>query len=79
MDIHTLPLNIFPNDAPRILLSLLLLLGVGLACLDEVLDSAGEASRRFLLTAASLDSALLDELRVSLRFLRRRVGLDVCA
>lgn len=74
--LQPLLLSILPNDPPSILASLLLDLGVGLACLDSrVLDSMGEVSLR-LRTAVPLASALLEELSVSLRFRRRRVGLE---
>jgi hypothetical protein len=70
--IQALLLSILLSEDPSTLTSLLPLLGVGLACLDEALDSAGEASRRRL--RGLLDSALLAELSVSLLLRRRRGG-----
>jgi hypothetical protein len=72
--IQALLLTILLSEDPCTLVSLLL--GVGLACLDEALDSAGEASRRRL--RGLLDSALLAELSVSLLLRRRRGGVEVC-
>jgi hypothetical protein len=74
---QALLLSILPKEVPSTFVSLLLLLGVGLACRDED-DDAGEASRtsrrRLTEPLVSFVSALLEELRVSLRFRRRRAG-----
>jgi hypothetical protein len=74
--VHPLLLSILPNELPKTLisLSLLLLLGVGLACRDEDGD-AGDTSRTSRRRRTDLDSVLLEEVSVSLRLRRRRSGV----